>query len=198
MESDARQLGAQQEEWLWGWDPTPGIVSVWADADGRAHVWRRAPDSGALAHETTRFRPWMLLERLDDLQHLGARLAIDGSPEAQVTYQELDGPGALRFLVSARRSRDLVSPLLAGASRRLGRRVGHVRDLGDGVLHLPPDEQYLVATGRTYFRGLGFDQVRTAAGLGDDGTRSTPGAHLPDCVALSVRCDRGSGGGGNR
>ena len=26
---------AMEDEWLWGWDPTPGIVSVWAlpDAD---------------------------------------------------------------------------------------------------------------------------------------------------------------------
>jgi hypothetical protein len=25
---------AVQDEWLWGWDSTPGIVSVWAEADG--------------------------------------------------------------------------------------------------------------------------------------------------------------------
>ena len=31
-------------EWLWGWDPTPGIVSVWADAYGHATVWRRVAD----------------------------------------------------------------------------------------------------------------------------------------------------------
>jgi hypothetical protein len=30
-----------EDEWLWGWDPTPGIVSVWAEADGRGGV---APD----------------------------------------------------------------------------------------------------------------------------------------------------------
>ena len=23
-----------EDEWLWGWDDTPGIVSVWAEADG--------------------------------------------------------------------------------------------------------------------------------------------------------------------
>src|SRR5207237_1298993 len=34
-------------------------------------------------------------------------------------------------------------------------------ELGDAhVLALPPDEQYLVATGRTYFRGLAFDDLR--------------------------------------
>src|SRR6476659_1749331 len=61
-------------EWLWGWDPTPGIVSVHADASGRVVVWRRIAESGALVREEERFRPWLLLDRLDDLKHLGASL----------------------------------------------------------------------------------------------------------------------------
>ena len=39
------------DEWLWGWDPTPGIVSVWAEGDGRATVWRRIAEGGALIKE---------------------------------------------------------------------------------------------------------------------------------------------------
>ena len=31
-----------EDEWLWGWDDTPGIVSVWAERSGRATIWRRA------------------------------------------------------------------------------------------------------------------------------------------------------------
>jgi len=39
--------------------------------------------------------------------------------------------------------------------------VRHVRDLpDDAVLVLPPEEQYLVATGRVYFRDLAFDDLR--------------------------------------
>src|SRR5512143_940461 len=67
-----------EDEWLWGWDPTPGIVSVWAERNGRAVVWRRAPDSGMLTREEDRFRPWLLLPALDDLSHLGARLLPEG------------------------------------------------------------------------------------------------------------------------
>jgi DNA polymerase elongation subunit (family B) len=38
--------------------------------------------------------------------------------------------------------------------------VSHLRDLGkEHVLALPPEEQYLVATGRNYFRGLTFDHL---------------------------------------
>ena len=149
------------QDWLWGWDPTPGIVSVWADASGVATVWRRLPDSGELVCEEARFRPWLVLDRLDDLTHLGRGLAPEGDPAARVTWRELDGPGPLRFLVSAADGRELTQAVLKGASQRLGRPAGHVRELGRAsVVWLPPEEQYLVATGRTCFRGLGFDQLR--------------------------------------
>src|SRR2546423_1292247 len=142
-----RQTG---DEWLWGWDPTPGIVSVWAEADGHAVVWRRI--AGELLREDARFRPWLLLDRLDDLRHLGAQLRPEGAPAALLSYRELEGPGALRYLVSADDGKTLAGAVLEGASRRLERRVGHLRELGkEAVLALPPEEQYLVATGRTYF-----------------------------------------------
>jgi len=152
---------SRQDEWLWGWDPTPGIVSVWADDNGRAFVWRRAPGA-SLVREQDRFRPWLLLQRLDDLAHLGDRLSPDGDNGAVITWRELDGPGALRFLVSARNLGTLTTELLRGASQRLGAHLTHVRDLaerGEEILLLPPDEQYLVATGRNYFRDLTFDDL---------------------------------------
>jgi hypothetical protein len=105
-----------EDQWLWGWDPTPGIVSVWAGDDGRAIVWRRL-ETGVLAREEARFRPWVLLDRLDDLRHLGSRLGPEGLAGAVVTFRELQGPGTLRYLVRA--------AALQGASRRLGRRLGH-------------------------------------------------------------------------
>jgi len=143
-----------ETEWLWGWDPTPGIVSVHAEPDGRAVVWRRLVDTGALVREEERFRPWLLLDSPDDLRHR------DAAPGSGLALCELDGPGALRWLASADDGRALTAALLRGASRRLGRRVGHVSELPErSVLVLPPDEQYLVATGRTYFRDLPFDAL---------------------------------------
>ncbi len=149
-----------EAEWLWGWDPTPGIVSVHAGPDGRAVVWRRIAESGALVREEERFRPWLLLDRLDDLQHLGTELRRNDDVRTSIRYRELEGPGALRYLVSADDGRALTSALLRGAAKRLGRRVAHLGELdGRGVLSLPPEEQYLVATGRTYFRDLPFDAL---------------------------------------
>jgi len=152
-----------QDEWLWGWDPTPGIVSVWAEPDGRAIIWRRT-DRDTLVREAARFRPWLLLDSLADLAHLGAALAREqhSSPTtSRISYRELEGPGALRFLVSAVDWSTISSAVLRGASQRLGHRVGHLRDLPPESLHiLPPEEQYLVSTGRTYFRDLAFSELR--------------------------------------
>jgi DNA polymerase, archaea type len=77
-------LTAAEDEWLWGWDPTPGIVSVWAEPEGRAVVWRRIVETGELVREDARYRPWLLLDRLDDLVHLGPRLGVEGDPGALV------------------------------------------------------------------------------------------------------------------
>ncbi|WP_407667377.1 DNA polymerase domain-containing protein [Myxococcus dinghuensis] len=156
-------MGAMAEdEWLWGWDPTPGIVSVWAEPDGRAFVWRRLPDTGALVREDVRFRPWLVLSSLEDLEHLGPRLRPEreGHAPRRVTYQELEGPGALRFLIRAEDGRALAADVLEGASRRLGRPFANLRELDSNtVLSLPPEEQYLTASGRTYFKGLSFDAL---------------------------------------
>lgn len=152
-----------EDEWLWGWDPTPGIVSVWAEPDGRAFVWRRLPGTGALVREDVRFRPWVLLASLEDLTHLGDRLRPEheGPAPQRVTYQELEGPGALRYVVRADDGRALSAAVLQGAAKRLGHAPRNLRDLGaNAVLALPPEEQYLVASGRTYFRELGFDDLR--------------------------------------
>ena len=151
----------REDEWVWGWDSTPGIVSVWADLEGLATVWRRTPGTLELACEQARFRPWLVLDRLDDLQHLGARLGAEGCETAFVTWRELDGPGSLRYVVSANDGRALIAAVLEGAGRRLGRRVSHLRELPkESVLALAPEEQYLTATGRTYFRDLSFDDLR--------------------------------------
>jgi len=139
--------GAIGDEWLAGWDATPGIVSVWAEPDGRVMLWRRV--EGSLVREDLRFRPWVLTAYEDDVRG-----------HDRITYRELSGDGALRWLARADDLPTLTRALLQGAARRLGHELGHVRELGDDAIVLAPDEQYLVASGRTYFRGLAFDDLR--------------------------------------
>jgi DNA polymerase elongation subunit (family B) len=153
-------MTATVDEILFGWDPTPGIVSVWADQEGLALVWRRV---GSLVQlERERFLPWILADGLDDLGHLGDGLAVArsrGAAGALVRYRELEGEGAYRYLLSARSGRALGRAILDGASRRLGRPVRALRELA-GYHRVGPVEQYLMQTGRAYFRGLRYDDLR--------------------------------------
>jgi DNA polymerase, archaea type len=141
------------QEWVYGWNETPGIVSVWADREGRALVWRRT--GAAIVREEARFRPWLFAAHLDDLAHLGADLRAD-DPAAPISYRALTGPSdAYRFLLSARSGRALEAALVAGARRRLGRPAERLGELDD-YYRLGPVEQYLMASGRTYFRGMAY------------------------------------------
>src|SRR3569623_1290894 len=139
--------GAIGDEWLAGWDATPGIVSVWAAPDGRVMLWRRV--EGSLVREDLRFRPWVLTAHED---------AVRGHD--RITYRELSNDGALQRLARAEDLPTLTRALLQRAARRLGHELGHVRELGDDAIVLAPDEQYLVASGRTYFHGLAFADLR--------------------------------------
>lgn len=150
-----------EDQWLHGWDATPGIVSVWAEANGQAWVWRREPQTRALLCEAERFRPWLLVATLADVQHLGGRLEPhrEQSPASAITYEELAGTSGLRYCLRGPDAKQLRAAVMRGASQRLGRAVSNARELADALLVLPPEEQYLVATGRTYFRGLEYDDV---------------------------------------
>lgn len=144
-------------EWVYGWDDTPGIVSVWADREGRALVWRRV--GGQVLREQVFFRHWVLARHLDDLAHLGDGLRADDE-RAPLSYRALDGPpGSYRFLISARSLRTLERTLQASAARRLGRPVDSLGDLDD-YYRVGPVEQYLMSSGRVYFRGLSYTDLR--------------------------------------
>lgn len=139
------------DPWLFGWDDTPGIVSVWASHAGRALVWRRL--EGRLVCEQERFRPWLYAAHLEDLAALGNNLVPD-DPEAAFSYRVLPGDThALRYLISAKDGRALERTLLAGASQRLEQPIHSLERLND-YYRVGAVEQYLMQTGRNYFRGL--------------------------------------------
>src|SRR5216683_3201606 len=150
------------DEWVFGWDPMPGIISVWAGRDGRAVVWRREGERVLCVKET--FRPWLCATTLDDLAHLGSALvsssvalSVDTS---LISYRTLDGPsGSYRYLLSARDGRFLERALLKGASLRLGRQIKNLGELPDTYYQVGPVEQYLMQTGRVYFLGLNFEDL---------------------------------------
>ena len=92
-----------EDEYLFGWDPMPAIVSVWASREGRAIIWQREGERVTCSRE--RFRPWVFATTLDDLSHLGSALISSSVPfgsAASITYRALDGPAdGYRFQLSA-------------------------------------------------------------------------------------------------
>ncbi len=150
-----------QDERLFGWNPTPGIVSVWANREGLAIVWRREGERVLCTKE--RFRPWLFATSLTDLAHLGSALVPETAPTAEraaISYRELDGlVDSYRYLLSARDGRLLERTLLTGASRRLSRSLNSLNELQQEYYRVGPVEQYLMQTGQVYFRGLDYNDL---------------------------------------
>jgi len=156
--SSIEETQQREDEYLFGWNDTAGIVSVWANRVGRAVVWRREGERVTRSEE--RFRPWLFATSLDDLAHLGEALTSTGAKQPGITYRELDGPEhSFRYLLSALDGQLLERELLHGASRRLNRRVASINDLQDDYYRVGPVEQYLMQSGQVYFRGLLYDDV---------------------------------------
>jgi DNA polymerase elongation subunit (family B) len=149
------------DTWLFGWDPTPGIVSVWADRGGRALVWQR--DGAQVTCTEDRFRPWLFAATLEDLAHVGAALAKETAPNAARSpfqYRQLDGPPeSYHYLISSRDGRALERAICTGATQRLGKPVSSLYDVEDNYYWVGPVEQYLMATGRVYFRNLAYTDL---------------------------------------
>jgi DNA polymerase elongation subunit (family B) len=155
----------QEDEYLFGWDPVPGIVSVWANRSGEAVIWRREGERVLCSQR--RFWPWVLATSLADLQAAGQRLrpvatwppVRPAEPSGTIYYRELDGPeGTYRFLLCCEDLNRLERVLLRGAARRLGQRPRSLAEL-EGYYAVGPVEQYLMQTGQVYFRGLAYEQL---------------------------------------
>ncbi|MCC7371174.1 MAG: ribonuclease H-like domain-containing protein [Chloroflexi bacterium] len=163
---DARTL-------LFGQDETPGIVSVSASRDGRARVWRRlpAPDgSGSrVVLEEDTFPSWLFLadasvlaplkpEKLDRSVLLAGHPAL---PPSGLAVVDLEGGGVYRHLVLTARMADVESCVLAAYRKRNGSVPARgISDLRGVAYSRPLVEQYLAVTGRTYFKGMAYADVR--------------------------------------
>jgi DNA polymerase I len=149
---------------LFGRDPTAGIVSVSASRNGLARVWRR--DGEATLFEEVAFPNWFLLAEPEllqglDVESIDAEALRHGTPvlRSAVGVVQLDGLGAYRHLVLTTRLAEVEARILATA-RRDGRGVRSLGDLRGSIYLRAPTEQYLALTGRTYFKGMTFDDLR--------------------------------------
>src|SRR3989442_8337981 len=129
-----------EDEHLFGWDPMPGIVSVWANREGRAIIWQR--EGERVTCTTERFRPWVFATTLADLAQLRSALLPSSAPggnDVMFSYRELDGlDGSYCYLLTARDGRALERELVRGASRRLDRKIDSLNELQDEYYRVGP------------------------------------------------------------
>lgn len=170
---------------IFGHDATPGIVSVHADHRGQVWVWKREWESVTLERDI--FRPWVFARDLRDVEHLGPRL-VWNDESAELSVRSLKGKeGTLRYLLTARDGQLLRQEVLRGASKRKGQRISSLRDVS-GYYSVGPVEQYLMLTGRTYFKGLEMqDTVRLQFDLETTGLNSDTSRMF----MISVKDNRG-------
>ncbi|GCE03932.1 DNA polymerase domain-containing protein [Dictyobacter aurantiacus] len=150
-----------EDEYLFGWNPTPGIVSVWAHRDGRALIWRRV--NGTIVRSAEYYRPWLLATSLQDVKYLGDALQPyneHASHKVVLRYRKLNGPASsYKYLLFARDNRLLERTILEGAGHRLRRPFNTLNELGDAYYRVGPVEQYLMSTGKVYFRGMTYQDL---------------------------------------
>jgi DNA polymerase, archaea type len=149
------QTKHQTKAWVFGWDTTPGIVSLWTGTGGEVLVWRR--ENGILTLEQDQYRPWIFAEHLKHLEHLGNALQHD-SGDGEFAVRKLRGKGVYQYLITARDSRMLRGAILEGA-KQAGLIANNISDL-EGYYSVGAAEQYLMQTGRTFFQNLEFSDLK--------------------------------------
>ncbi len=178
-----------EDEYLFGWNPTPGIVSVWAYRDGRAVIWRREGERVICTQES--YHPWLLATSLEDLDHLGDGLQAFNQPRSGKTvvrYRELEGPtNSYRYLLFGRNMRIIERAILSGASYRLKRPVSKLAEL-DEYYFVGPVEQYLMQKGKVYFRDLAYEDLHR---MQFDLETTALDPHYGRIFLVSVRDSRG-------
>ncbi len=136
--------------------------------DGAVRLWRRLHGTDhagdTVVMETDRFLPWFLATTLDVLAPLGDGLVRGqpGSPYpegALAVYRELAGDNAYKYIVYTRAMGEVTRLLTDGYNRRHSALINSLREMRGEVHIRPLVEQYLTSTGRTYFKGMQYDDV---------------------------------------
>jgi DNA polymerase I len=158
---------------LLGCDRTEGIVSVDADNAGHARVWRRV--GNLIEASEHRFPNWFLTTSLELLAHLPAvrveseaLRAAHGQLDlaAPLSVVELDWPvgsadeDGYRYLVLTTNLDEVETTLIETSNKGDGGEAQRLADLRGLVLIWHPIEQFLTLTGRTYFKGMTFGDLR--------------------------------------
>jgi DNA polymerase, archaea type len=138
----------EQNEILFGVDPTPGIVAVESVSSSTMRLFLR--QSGQLAHQDEIFTPFLVLKD---------KALLQGFQESH-QVENLNTDNALRFLVRFERWGDLEK-----ARDHLRKTTGESASSPTApYLYLAdPVHQYLLLTGKTFFKGMAFKDLHRLA-----------------------------------
>ena len=140
---------------LEGRDPTPWLVAVEPVGDDRMACYQRPPADdgpGRLARTEVPFEPFFHLADPDLL----------GPAKAGARLERLSGDGAFGWRAvfpGLRAYRQAAREALERYNRRHGTAIDSPASVPDLFLLRDPREQYLVASGRTLFKGLAFEHL---------------------------------------
>lgn len=125
------------DQLLYGTDQTQRLVAIEPAGPDRMTVYQRREDSSVHA-AIEEFRPWLLTARAEPWGALRSR------PEVE----ELTGDHYYRYLVTF------------GSWQALGDATRAAKDAGERFFDITsPVEQYLIATGRTLFKGMVYEDL---------------------------------------
>ncbi|HZT05682.1 MAG TPA: DNA polymerase domain-containing protein [Chloroflexota bacterium] len=172
--------GSDRRSLLFGRDDTPGIVSVAASRHGKARVWRRV--GGEVVCEEERFPNWFFLahrELADGLPvvDLGpeALESTPSVPDGSVGLVRLRGANTFQYLVLTDQL-DAVEQQIVDTIHRRHDDGSLEEPISELMYVRPVVEQYLTITGRTYYGGMTYADIRrlqfdfetTGLGVGQD------------------------------
>lgn len=174
---DAVAERLRRQALLFGQDDTPGIVSVFANKNGQATVWRRI--NGELLVEQDNFACWCLLAGLEYTQNLPMRVFEQPllpeqfkallSEVAATAGQNgntplgwivpLAGDAFYRYLLLTTRMAEVERAIVANYNRIHTATARGFYEMNDLVYSRPQAEQYLMITGRTYFKDMSYNDL---------------------------------------
>ncbi|WP_412068226.1 DNA polymerase domain-containing protein [Rubrivirga sp. IMCC43871] len=130
---------------LYGHDPAEGLVALHPVGPATMRLYRRS--GGEVTTEDVRVHPFVFLSDIELLK---------GFPRDRFQFQELAGPGYYRFAVAFPDRGAYFDAL-----RHVQRATGSEKTRPDEV-YTPggPEQQYLMQTGRTLFKGMAFEDLR--------------------------------------
>ena len=133
---------------LYGKDNTQGIVSVSVNRNGIATVWRRV--DGKILKEIESFHNWFVISD---------PTLLDGI-KAQYEVKELEGEHPFKYQIRTSNYAALERLVVSNYNAKYKTKHRSFYDLPNSVVvHYPAIEQYLIATGRTYFTGMNWEYL---------------------------------------